>query len=476
MRLILLLVLLSLYLALTLAIINLDSNITSQEGYLASNGSILRYKIWYNKDLASPRTVVFLFHGFGGSSEMMSWIAVELARNGFLAVAYDTRGHGKSSGKLSYNTSVITGDYKALIEALNLTQANITLVGHSMGGAAVQLLVQEGFPVKNLIVVASQPRLNPSPVRSLLVLAKLDEIFNPSSLNLSSLIGWRIVILPCEDHLSVLYSPRAIQAILDYLTPYENVNMSGLRLAVTLARSFTLLVLLSILPLYLTGSSIAPRPKGETRKVVLAATLAASLAPLTYILFAKVTSAPIAAYILSVLLLQALGSLVAVKPYREIIITTVRSLELQYVSKGLLMGLVIYLILYETLQPFMNVSPSISRVWLFLSMLVIITPTVFLFEMLGRPQLIGASLLGSIAKSFITRSLGFLAAWLVVSAIMPAGFAGYLLIVTFMSLILLLPIESAATVWVYKGGSPWVNVVWISLVLGLILSAVTPLV
>jgi len=89
-----------------------DSSVEVSEGYFESGGARLRYLAWRPRGRVVGTAL--LYHGFGGSSEMMGWIGVELARAGYLAVAYDARGHGKSSSTLSYDPSLLVEDCRAL--------------------------------------------------------------------------------------------------------------------------------------------------------------------------------------------------------------------------------------------------------------------------------------------------------------------------------------------------------------------------
>ena len=70
--------------------------------------------------------------------------------------------------------------------------------------------------------------------------------------------------------------------------------------------------------------------------------------------------------------------------------------------------------------------------------------------------------------------MGFAAAWLVFSVFVGGGCAGYLLVVTHVSLLLLAPLELFAASLAARGAGN-VNVVWQLLVLGALLGVVTPL-
>ena len=67
-----------------------------------------------------------------------------------------------------------------------------------------------------------------------------------------------------------------------------------------------------------------------------------------------------------------------------------------------------------------------------------------------------------------------MAAWLVFSVFVGGGYAGYLRVVTYVSLLLLAPLELFAASLAARGAGS-VNVVWQPLVLGALLGAVTPL-
>lgn len=70
------------------------------------------------------------------SSSMWQYQMLHLAENGFRAVAYGRRGHGRSDdpGK-EREFDTLADDLAALLDRLDL--AGVTLVGHSMGGGEI---------------------------------------------------------------------------------------------------------------------------------------------------------------------------------------------------------------------------------------------------------------------------------------------------------------------------------------------------
>jgi len=82
----------------------------------------------------------------GVTNSIRTWFhqLEEFPRAGFRAIAYDHRGHGKSVlGSSGHSLENLALDLRTVIEALDVR--NTVLVGHSMGGVAVQAFVTQ-FP------------------------------------------------------------------------------------------------------------------------------------------------------------------------------------------------------------------------------------------------------------------------------------------------------------------------------------------
>ena len=76
---------------------------------------------------------VLLAHGFGGTIHNWNLVFEQLVKDGFHVIAFDQRGHAKSSvGKDGVNSTSMAGDYKTILDFYNVK--NGVLVGHSMGG------------------------------------------------------------------------------------------------------------------------------------------------------------------------------------------------------------------------------------------------------------------------------------------------------------------------------------------------------
>jgi|GEM_PF-1783853 len=467
--------LLLLYALTTAGLAALDYDVAVREGYARSEGAELRYVEWAPRGGAA-RGAVVLYHGFGGSSEMMGWLGAEFARNGYRAVAYDNRGHGKSSSRLNHSSAALLADLEALRRGLELGSGELVLVGHSMGGMAVQSLAESDVPVQALVVLASRPRQTAPAPRSLLVLAGLDEIFSPRGLDLGALQGWEVFISPWDDHLTVLYSPGVIQVVLEWVLGGDPRNLSSERLALALARSAAALALLALIPAY-TASRIGQPPRGGGwSRLLVASSLSSTAAPLLYPALVLITSAPVAAYVLAVLYAQSIGVLAVSWRRLGRVKELAQGFTPRVLASSLLTACLAYALAHEALQPFMNVELSVHRAGTAALLFALLFVPVLVFEVYARTQLLATSWAQAFTRALALRSLGFAAAWLAtLAALGGGGFAGYLLIVTMVSLLLLLPIDAAATSWLSRPSTPVGGALWVSLLLSALLAPVTPL-
>jgi pimeloyl-ACP methyl ester carboxylesterase len=97
----------------------------------------------YYKDWGEGRPIVFV-HGWGLPSPMWDYQIVALRSAGFRCIAYDRRGHGRSTAaEHGYDYDRLADDLAALLDELDLT--DVVLVGHSMGsGELVRYVTRHG--------------------------------------------------------------------------------------------------------------------------------------------------------------------------------------------------------------------------------------------------------------------------------------------------------------------------------------------
>lgn len=111
----------------------------------------------YVEDLnpAGDKTIVFL-HGWPGSHELFEYQLDQLPQMGYRCIGIDQRGFGKSDKPFSgYDYDRLSDDVRAVIETLELD--NVTLVGHSTGGAiAIRYMAKHnGYGISKLVLCAA---------------------------------------------------------------------------------------------------------------------------------------------------------------------------------------------------------------------------------------------------------------------------------------------------------------------------------
>src|SRR5215467_2607113 len=114
-----------------------------------SDGARLFVKEW---GVGDP--VVFV-HSWAVNSDLWQYQMLFLASQGMRSIAFDQRGHGRSSDSgRGYEYDTLSDDLAAVLEKLDLR--GVSLVGHSMGcGTIVRYLTRKGTSrVKQLVLVS----------------------------------------------------------------------------------------------------------------------------------------------------------------------------------------------------------------------------------------------------------------------------------------------------------------------------------
>ncbi len=126
---------------------------TRQPSFIETeDGASLFYLDW-----GTGKPVLFV-HPWGLSADIWEYQLVELADQGLRAVAFDRRGHGRSTDPgRGYDYDRLADDLAALINQLNLN--DVTLVAYSMGnGEALRYLQRHGSArVARLVLVSTVP-------------------------------------------------------------------------------------------------------------------------------------------------------------------------------------------------------------------------------------------------------------------------------------------------------------------------------
>jgi non-heme chloroperoxidase len=128
----------------------------------------------FHLDWGTGKPVLFT-HAWGLNADIWEYQLVELVDQGLRCVAYDRRGHGRSSDPgRGYDYDRLADDLAAVINQLDLT--DVTLVAHSMGnGEAVRYLRRHGSArIARLVMLSTIPPQSTSDFSPLIAGLKQD--------------------------------------------------------------------------------------------------------------------------------------------------------------------------------------------------------------------------------------------------------------------------------------------------------------
>jgi pimeloyl-ACP methyl ester carboxylesterase len=109
------------------------SRIAGPNTIATADGVHLFYRDWPGAGDAAAAQPVLFVGGWSMASSSWGYQMMALQRRGLRCIAFDRRGHGRSSDPGGgYGFDTLAGDIAAVIEALELR--DVVLVGHSMGG------------------------------------------------------------------------------------------------------------------------------------------------------------------------------------------------------------------------------------------------------------------------------------------------------------------------------------------------------
>jgi len=159
----------------------------------------------------TKKKAVIIGHGFMANKEFMKGYAIELAAAGFVAVPFDFRGHGMSTGNLERGSLLL--DVEAIVNYLNTSRTdidmdNLAYIGYSMGGGPGNAIVNQTTIFKAFVGVGTGlgniRRGNSSnPLNVLMIYAKFDEAFRLESL--IDAVGTRVGESPSSIDTNQLY-------------------------------------------------------------------------------------------------------------------------------------------------------------------------------------------------------------------------------------------------------------------------------
>lgn len=131
--------------------------------------------------VAEEPPVVVVAHGFAGSKTLMRPFSTALAKNGYVAVAFDFFGHGEHSAPLAGDVTDIDGPTRALVaqteevaqfaQSLPGTGNRLAVAGHSMASDIVVRFAQGREDVEATIAISMfSPAVTAQSPRNLLVI------------------------------------------------------------------------------------------------------------------------------------------------------------------------------------------------------------------------------------------------------------------------------------------------------------------
>ncbi|MGK7922254.1 MAG: alpha/beta hydrolase [Trichodesmium sp.] len=235
----------------------------------------------YTPNTAKPHPVILLCHGVNNSKEMMIPLAVELARHGIAAIAFDFGGYGesyqlqtaeKSRENLEKNTQI---DTKAVLTYIQthpeiFDQERIGILGHSLGGATALALGQTEDVLRSTIILGMSGIATPTTPQNLFLGAGVYEQINPPQdlrvtlqqataqknpvcINNSHNICGNftdgtarlLIISDTADHIIEPYDPQLIQQVVNWaqrsldVTPATEVKLVAPGLIISLVLTFS---------------------------------------------------------------------------------------------------------------------------------------------------------------------------------------------------------------------------------------------
>jgi dienelactone hydrolase len=162
------------------------------EATILAQGYTIRGTLYSPKGITGKVPAFALAHGVSNTKEVLSGIALELARNGYVALTIDEKGHGESDAGFGVTDPTLgLGAAVAYLSALPYVNANlIGVCGHSMGAGAVRATVSANPEVDAVVLIGGgqgdtdyTPMDATHPRNLLFVVGRNDVLFDLTSLD-----------------------------------------------------------------------------------------------------------------------------------------------------------------------------------------------------------------------------------------------------------------------------------------------------
>lgn len=244
-------------------------------------------RIYTPTTVPAPYPVIILCHGVNNSKEMMTPLAVELARHGIAAVAFDFGGYGESypiprsqKSPASLEASTLK-DTQAILQFLRqeperYNPQKIGILGHSLGGITALELARRDPQLRSTLLLSMNGLATQTSPGNLWLGVGVYEQLNPASdarqmLNLATDTPCRenqicgdfttgtarkLVISPTADHISAPYDPQLIASVVNWAQ--QSFQITGKPSSVIMPQ-FMLGIMLTFVGGVATGVSVLSR-------------------------------------------------------------------------------------------------------------------------------------------------------------------------------------------------------------------------
>ena len=186
-RIILILAFLSIFILGTFLIFTTPSSIKVTYGKTieTKDGETISFNVFEPDNGKKNKPAILIGHGIMVNKEMLKGYAIELAAAGYVAIPFDFRGHGQSSGELK--TNLLVNDVKAIKKYLesrgDIDMDKLGYIGYSMGGSPGNKIVKDDEDFKCFIGVGTSLNIDDKDCENrtlniLMILAKYDEAFD----------------------------------------------------------------------------------------------------------------------------------------------------------------------------------------------------------------------------------------------------------------------------------------------------------
>ena len=218
-----------------------EANLTSVKEFVGDTPITLTFK-----DKTKNNGIVFLAHGFAGSTSFMRPIAVALAEAGFLTVRFDFLGHGRHSQPYSGDITTITGATQKFVNQTNevisyylakYEHSFSMIIGHSMASDIIIRSALSDTRVNSAVAISAYTDALKSdrPKNVLILNGQWEPQLREKSLEILKSIGIKnpeegkiygslndntirkVEVIKNADHVGVLYSIRTQKELLDWI-------------------------------------------------------------------------------------------------------------------------------------------------------------------------------------------------------------------------------------------------------------------